>query len=94
MSEFPESPRAPQSEFRRDNRRGVVQYFREQSRDAASVEELATFVQEHHRPDADAYRVAIDLHHVTLPKLADGGFVDYDARRRTARYRSDPPEHR
>ena len=32
-------------------------------------------------------RVAVSLHHEHLPKLADAGVVDYDARSRTVRFR-------
>jgi len=60
------------------------------------VVELQEFVdgivrrEENARDDA-AYRqrVAADLHHVHLPKLADWNVIDYDHRSGTARYRSN-----
>jgi hypothetical protein len=45
--------------------------------------ELADDVTEHRR------RVAIDLHHKSLPKLDDAAVLDYDARSHTIRYWND-----
>lgn len=41
---------------------------------------------------SDEYRkrLASDLHHRHLPKLAAAGVIDYDARSRTVRYRRSP----
>lgn len=38
-------------------------------------------------PDDRHQRVAVDLHHRHLPRLADVGIVEYDARSRTVRQR-------
>ncbi|WP_247730290.1 DUF7344 domain-containing protein [Halovivax limisalsi] len=40
-------------------------------------------------PDADPDRIAIELHHVHLPKLADAGVIEYDP---TARLVAVPDE--
>lgn len=45
--------------------------------------ELADDVTEHRR------RVAIDLHHKSLPKLDEAAVLDYDARSHTIRYWND-----
>lgn len=49
------------------------------------LDELAEHVAEEVGVDSEDGRqhIAISLHHVYLPKLDDGGFVDYDAERRT-----------
>ena len=70
--------------------RPVVQYFQNSSDRVAQLEELAEFVAARRDDpgDSDPDRVAIRLHHSSLPKLADAGIVDYDARSHTVRYRS------
>lgn len=40
----------------------------------------------------DEGRIRIRLHHVTLPKLAAGGIIDYDPKSNTARYQWDSLE--
>jgi hypothetical protein len=57
------------------------------------VENLVQFISEHDERARDEYAIKVHLHHVTLPKLADAGFIDYDPRSETVRYReSDPVE--
>lgn len=65
----------------------VLQYFRTSSTSVATVDDLAAGISE--QQDEAQKRVAIRLHHVTLPKLADSGVIEYDARSNTARYRGD-----
>lgn len=58
------------------------------------MDELAEWVLEQRGPTADRETVRIRMHHSTLPKLADGGFIDYDARSGTVRYRERPDVER
>lgn len=62
-----------------DHRRDLLAYLRDASE--ASVEELATFVQRQAdgaRRGNDGNDLAVRLHHVHLPKLADADLVEYD----------------
>lgn len=65
--------------------RTVLRYFRRQSTEVATIDDLATFVQ--NQSETDEARVDVYLHHVTLPRLADDGHIEYDARSNTIRYR-------
>ncbi|WP_313691702.1 DUF7344 domain-containing protein [Halorarum halobium] len=65
--------------------RATLDYFQSTSDDMASVAELADELNEYGTKDTE--RIAIQLHHSTLPKLADVGAVEYDPRSRTVRYR-------
>lgn len=70
--------------------RAIVGYFRDSSEDVASLDDLASHVRSEESGAADQrgkQSVTIRLHHATLPRLADAGIVDYDARSRTVRYR-------
>lgn len=70
------------------HRRYVLYYFREND-DVASIDDLLPFVLAHDSEGSDRETVTTRLHHVTLPKLADCGFLEYDPRSGTARYRDD-----
>lgn len=63
----------------------VRQYFRDHSIQVVSLQDLAPVISDH-RTESQR-RVATRLNHVTLPKLADVGVIDYDARSNTARCR-------
>lgn len=65
--------------------RAVLTYFRDTAAEVASVEDLADEInnQDHGGPDL----TAVQLHHATLPRLADAGVVEYDARSNAVRYR-------
>lgn len=65
----------------------VRRYFRTHSTAVATLDDLAATIGDER--DEPQRRVAIRLHHVTLPKLADAGVLDYDGRTNTARYRGD-----
>jgi hypothetical protein len=68
--------------------RAVLEYFRRRSTDVATVDDLTEFVWD--RQEArEKSSVEIALHHSALPKLADAGLIEYDARSNTARYRAD-----
>ena len=65
--------------------RTLLEHLAECGDDAIGVEELATRLA-----DADGSRALVArLHHTLLPKLADAGFLDYDADHESVRYRPD-----
>ena len=70
--------------------RCVVNYLSESPDDVVSTDELAEYVADRqtesdlHDPD----RIATRLHHVSLPRLADAGVVEYDPRSTTVRCRN------
>lgn len=68
--------------------RSVLSYFVRQSTEVARVQDLADVVRD--RREVDATPTEARLHHVTLPRLAELGVLDYDARSNTARYRAQP----
>jgi hypothetical protein len=68
----------------------VCHYFRHFSTDVATVEDLEDFLLEQPPAVAAEKQIGIHLHHVTLPKLAEAGVIEYDARSQTARYRGHP----
>ena len=70
--------------------RTVVAYFARRSTEAATIDDLTAFVRDRTRQDEDARHVETRLHHATLPRLAESGVIEYDARRNTARYREQP----
>ena len=59
--------------------------------DVASVEDLVDALVDHDESVDDRRHIAIKLHHVALPKLAEAGFIEYDARTQTARACEHPP---
>jgi len=67
-------------------RRHLLQTLREE--DTASVDDLAGKLASD--GGASPERVAVDLHHNHLPKLADEEIVEYDSRSNTVRY--SPPK--
>lgn len=72
-----------------DFARVVLQYFRSNPTDVATVDDLADYICEND-DSADAESdVRIRLHHSTLPKLGNAGLLDYDERTNTARFRGE-----
>lgn len=75
------------------DRRCILEYLMESPRETATVDELVEHLVERkaertgERPGSD--HVLTTLHHVHVPKLADSGVVEYDARSQELRYRSD-----
>ena len=59
--------------------------------DVASVEDLGDELIDLDETAGDRRDIAIKLHHVALPKLAEAGFIDYDARTQTVRACAHPP---
>ena len=70
----------------------VVSFFRGYRGEAASVTTLASVLCEGDR--RRHRRVAVGLHHVTLPALDTAGLLEYDADERVARYRGHPEMER
>lgn len=73
-----------------EHRRLVIQYLMEAPEGTASFDELKEHITTHSSGEDTPRDVAIRLHHVNLPLLADADVVEYDARSETARYRGDP----
>lgn len=71
-------------------RRLVLHYFRESSDEVATYGEVVDYVAAHDGGDAARERIVTALHHSELPRLAECGIVERDARSRTVRYRGDP----
>lgn len=68
-------------------RRAVVAHFMTEDSNTASVNDLITQYQEMTGDeDISANSLEIRLHHQHLPKLADAGIIEYDARSQTVRY--------
>ena len=68
----------------------VLRYFHSSGDDIASNDDLIEFLHTRDaRPD-DREQIALRLHHMALPKLADLGLLDYDARSKTVRYHDHP----
>lgn len=72
--------------------RHVLRYFVESSEDVASLTVLAEHVTARGRnfDSSDGERVAIRLHHVSLPTLAESDLVEYDPERKTVTFRGHP----
>jgi hypothetical protein len=66
--------------------RVVLQYFDHHSTEVATVDDLVAYIRDQDPSEQDETHIAIRLHHVTLPKLADGGCIDYDPKSNTARF--------
>ncbi len=71
-------------------RHRIVEYLVTAEDGVAAVEELIAYLLSHDRVAADRRHVAVKLHHIALPKLAALGFIEYDDRNRTVRYRESP----
>lgn len=70
-----------------ERRRRVVRYFQTAEDDVASVDDLIKHTAEGETVGPTRAQLVQTFHHVTLPKLADKGVVEYDDRSRTVRYR-------
>lgn len=73
------------------HRRLLLRYFVETSDRTASIDECVSYILQAEMegpgepPSRDGVEIA--LHHIHIPKLADAGILEYDARHRTVRYR-------
>lgn len=72
-----------------ERRRYLLYYLNRQPRKVAEFDELVEYVtvlETAGNPDDGARKhVEASLHHIHLPKLADLGFIEYDARSQTVR---------
>lgn len=68
----------------------VLGYFHSHSIEVATIDDLVSYIRAQDEPRANDTQIATYLHHITLPRLADAGCIDYDTRSNTARYRRDP----
>lgn len=71
-------------------RRAVLQYLVSTEDGVASIESLIDHIVEEENLADSREDVALRFHHVTLPKLAHAGLIEYDQRSATVRYRDDP----
>lgn len=66
--------------------RAVLRYFCEASEQTTTVTTLASRLT---GLDGDTDQTALRLHHRTLPRLDDGGLIDYTPVDHTVRYRAN-----
>lgn len=69
----------------------VHQYCVDHVADVATLDALTAHLRDHEAVETDGIDVQVRLHHVTLPKLAENGVIEYDPRSHTARYRGETP---
>ena len=74
----------------RTDRRAVIQFFRDESTEEVTLDDLVTGIVNGSYWDTDESHARLCLHHFALPKLADTGILDYDPRSKTIRYRGRP----
>ena len=74
----------------RTDRRAVIQFFRDESTEEVTLDDLVTSIVDGSYWDTDKSHARLCLHHSTLPKLADAGILDYDPRSKTVSYRGRP----
>ena len=72
-----------------EKRRYALHFFQSQTKNVASVEDLAEYILARECEADDVNHVRVALHHQDLPNLDDAGLIDYDARSNTVRYRGD-----
>lgn len=71
-------------------RRQVVRYFQRTEDDVASIDDLVDFAIETGSTEATRPQLEQTFRHLTLPKLADLGVVEYDTRSGAVRYHGSP----
>lgn len=68
-------------------RRQILAFFDESGRKRADLDELVDHLRAQHDETSDPDRLAVILHHKTLPALTVAGFIEYDPETHTARDR-------
>lgn len=76
--------------FRSRQRRWVMSFFDESDHETAHLDELVQSLLARDDDTTESDRVRLNLHHKTLPVLANAGLVEYDDLTRRVRYRADP----
>lgn len=75
-------------------RRHLISYLLERQDETVAVDDVIDWLTREEHPDrgpiAHRERVAIDIHHVHIPKLANAGVIEHDPVAETIRY--DGPE--
>ena len=74
----------------RTDRRAVIRFFRDESAEEVTLDDLVTGIVDGGYWDTDESHARLCLHHFALPKLADAGILDYEPRSKTVRYRGQP----
>jgi hypothetical protein len=70
--------------------RHIVANFRVTTESVATFDDLVEDIASQAWSPGDRERVAIRLHHMTLPKLSDNGLIEYDPRSQTVEYLDKP----
>lgn len=68
--------------------REVIAYFRNSAETTATVDDLVDEIDK--QDHGGSKRVATQLHHVVLPKLAETNVIDYDRRGNVVEYHGHP----
>lgn len=76
--------------LRYERRRRILAYFYESDREAVHLDELVEHLE--NRPDETRHpdRLAVELHHRSLPSLDEIGLVEYETEARTIRCTENP----
>lgn len=69
------------------HRRRVLRYFQASGETVATIDDLVEFAVERGESGEERGRLEATYYHTTLPHLAEAGFLEFDARSRTARFR-------
>lgn len=69
--------------------RQVIVYFQESEKQVVSLDGLVNYLLDPDHPPNNRNRLVARLHHVTLPKLAAAGIVEYNTQSHTVKYQ-DP----
>lgn len=72
--------------------RAVIDHLRDSTKEVVSLEELAGEIrlQDGGGQLRTSFSAEVELHHVTLPRLADSGLIDYDSNDRIIEYHGHP----
>lgn len=73
-----------------EHRRQVLRYFQTAKDEVATIDGLIDHIIEEGEGGPTRDQLELTFHHVTLPKLADLGVIEYDNRSGSVRYREPP----